>query len=93
MISTSLSYLHYLAGLIYAVVVFVLGLVSFGFFWPKEKNEVLFFGPVNEDGHKVGGKSEQENHVLKNKIERLEEQVSNMHDLLLQVHRRDRLAS
>ena len=85
LIATSLSYLHYLAGFIYAVVVFVLGLVSFGFFWPKEMNEVLFFGPVNKDGHKVGGKSEQENHVLKNKIERLEEQVSNMHDLLLQI--------
>ena len=92
LIATSLSYLHYLAGFIYAVVVFVLGLVSFGFFWPKEMNEILFFGPVNKDGHKVGGKSEQENHVLKNKIERLEKQgVSNIEMLEKQVNNNERL--
>jgi hypothetical protein len=92
LIAISLSYLHYLAGFIYAVVVFVLGLVSFGFFWPKEMNKVLFFGPVNKDGHKVGGKSEQENHVLKNKIERLEKQgVSNIEMLEKQVNNIERL--
>ena len=92
LIATSLSYLHYLAGFIYAVVVFVLGLVSFGFFWRKEMNEVLFFGPVNKDGHKVGGKSEQENHVLKNKIEKLEKQgVSNIEMLEKQVNNNERL--
>jgi hypothetical protein len=82
LIATALSYLHFLAGFICAVVIFVLGLVSFGFLWPKEMNEVLFFGPVNTDGHKVDDKSEQENQVLKNKVERLEKQVSNIERLV-----------
>jgi len=41
-----LSLFHMIIGLITMIVIFVLGLFTWGILWPKEINKVLFFGPV-----------------------------------------------
>lgn len=48
-VALAISYIHFFFGALYAVLVFFLGLVSFGSTWTKEVNQVLFFGPIGDE--------------------------------------------
>ncbi len=76
-IALAISYVHFISGAVCAILVCVLGLVTFGLSWTKEVREVLFFGPVDNESDKQK-QAKEEKQGLKNTVNDLTQQVNSL---------------
>lgn len=73
--SRIISYVHFFLGIILVVVIFALGLVTFGQLWPLEFKRYLFFGPVESKRDRDQAAAAKREVLQKNKIDNLEKQI------------------
>ncbi len=70
----AISYIHFLVGIVIIMVIFLLGLCSFGCLWPKAMKKYLFFGPVEMAVKEGKANSSMEVHNLKMEINDMKHQ-------------------